>query len=270
MSRGRTTDATPRRRDDVGATLPELLLVIVVLGALAAATVVAVGRLRSDAISAVCGADRAAIERAAALWMEQSDTAPTAADLVDAGLLRTTSRDFELVDGERVVPVPGGRCAERSSTAAAAAGDDSGRAVRGDRGESTSIDDTIDDPIDDTIEVSLVWTGNADLDVWVQTPDGAVVGWTEAGPGVGRLDVDVVPPRPDAVGPHVERIAWPRRSAPGGDYVAWADFRTAGWGDQPAATFVLTVRRSGELLATLDGPIGPPGTRSAELSAAIS
>jgi type II secretory pathway pseudopilin PulG len=242
--------------------LPEVLVVIVVLGALAAATAIAMRGLRSDADVAACEFDRATVERAAALWQEGVDATPDGDQLVGAGLLRTDSDLFEFDAAGRVVAAPGGPCAVLSPTAEVAASDVTPSGGGGTESAATATDDVI--------EVSLAWTGNADLDVWVRTPTGELIGWTGAGAGGGHLDTDVVPATPEATGPHVERIVWPPMSATGGDYVAWADFRTPGWGEQPAASFVLKVRRGDEVLASLDGPIGLPGTSSAELVATVT
>jgi hypothetical protein len=238
------------------------LVVIAVLGALAAVTAMAVRGLGSDANTVACEVDRATVERATALWQQGQESTPTADDLIDGGLLREGSVWFEFDASGRIVAAPDGPCAVLYPTTEV----DASGVVPTDESGSGSAGSTSDD----VVEVSLAWTGNADLDVWVRTPGGEVIGWTGPGSGGGRLDLDVVPAAPEETGPHVERIVWPPGSAAGGDYVAWAEFRTPGWGEQLAASFVLSVRHGEQVLASVDGPIGVGGSSSQEVLATVT
>jgi hypothetical protein len=108
------------------------------------------------------------------------------------------------------------------------------------------------------LEVTLSWTGNADLDLWARAPDGNFTGWS-APATTGRLDTDEIPVSPAALGPHVERITWSPGS-PAGSYLAWLRVESDGWGPQGTATYTLTVRSGDEVLAATRGAIGSKGT----------
>jgi prepilin-type N-terminal cleavage/methylation domain-containing protein len=71
-----------RKRDSQGFTLLELLIVIVVLGVLAAIVVFAVGSVRGDATTSACKADGRLVEDAGSAYaVKNGAAAPTADDL---------------------------------------------------------------------------------------------------------------------------------------------------------------------------------------------
>jgi type II secretory pathway pseudopilin PulG len=120
-----------------------------------------------------------------------------------------------------------------------------------------------------SIVLTLTWTGNADLDLWVEDPQGHIVGWAApTAPDGGFLDIDEVPPRPDSLGPHVERVTWPAVTS--GAYVAWVRFASGGWGPQGAGTgYTLAVRADDELLGSAGGAIGHQGEQSPVVRAVL-
>lgn len=265
---------------DTGATLPELLVVLVVLGLLAVAVVAVVGRLRSDAVATSCVAERATLERAAALWQREHDESPSVEALVDATLLRDGDTAYEFSPDGRLVARADSRCGSAGpvveqagppppgafSERPAGGTGDGGTTENGATGGPASGDGPVDPPL----EVTLTWTGNADLDLWLRTPSGELVGWTHSGSDGAHLTADVVPPSPDAVGPHVERIVWPASAMPTGEFHAVAAFRTDGWGPQTSTGYVLTLRRNGAVVASAAGPISPAGTQSPALVATVA
>jgi type II secretory pathway pseudopilin PulG len=105
--------------------------------------------------------------------------------------------------------------------------------------------------------VTLVWTGNADLDLWVEDAQGRRIGWSAPTDAGGFLGGDVVPPRPEARGPHVEQVSWPAGALPG-TYAAWVHFASGGWGPQDGR-FTLAVHAGGELVGSLSGPLRRSG-----------
>lgn len=260
---------------DRGATLPEVLVVTLVLGLLAVAVIAAVGKLRDDAVASSCAAERATLERAAALWQHDSDEPLTVDALVDSSLLRDADTGYEFSPDGRLVPRAEGQCGAIGDIVEQAGppphGESSDPRSRGSGGPQpggTTPDGAGTDPTQ--LEVTLTWTGNADLDLWLRTPSGELVGWTRSGPDGAHLTADIVPPSPDALGPHVERIVWPASATPTGEIHAVAAFRTDGWGPHTADGFVLTVRQRGRVIATSSGPISPAGTQSPALVATVA
>jgi prepilin-type N-terminal cleavage/methylation domain-containing protein len=299
------------RRADIGASgfaLPELLVVIVILGLLAAGAVFAARHVRESAVQSVCETDRRTVDRATQVWMQSNPATPTMDDLVDTGLLRNPSQLHTIGAAGDAVARPDGECGSLGgpleaalagdgggpqgaggggSSPAPAGGDGDSPAPAGGDGDSPAPaggdgnpqspaggdgsqapGDSL--PAGQAIEFTLTWTGNADLDVWVQGPSGELVNWASAGASGALLDFDIVPPSPDAVGPHVERVVWPADLAMQGNYTAWAQFQSAGWGAQDGATYVLTLRSGDEVVATTTGPIGELGTQSNPLLAEIT
>lgn len=104
---------------DSGFTLVEVLLVILILGLLAAVVVAGADHMTSKAESASCREDRYAMQVAAESYFAQhraevipptGTTSPYAQTLVDAALLREVSTMYEVEADGTVVPIHGGPC----------------------------------------------------------------------------------------------------------------------------------------------------------------
>lgn len=103
--------------DDLGATLIELLFIVLILALLASVVVFAVSGVRADAADAGCAGDRRTLAVAAESYFAQHDAiAIPAVDadhdgrertLVAAGLLRAVSELHDL-DADGVVTAEGG------------------------------------------------------------------------------------------------------------------------------------------------------------------
>jgi prepilin-type N-terminal cleavage/methylation domain-containing protein len=93
-----------------GFTLVELLVVIVILGILAAVVVFAVGGTESNATLKACQAERSTIETAFEAYKanDEANPTPSLGDLKTAGLLKHTPTYFDSVDANGN-PVPNGK-----------------------------------------------------------------------------------------------------------------------------------------------------------------
>ena len=110
-------DATREFDGDVGATLFELLFVMLILALLASAVVFAISGVRADAADAGCWSDRRTLAVAAESYFAQHEAAAIPATGVDgdryertlvaARLLRAVSVDHDL-DADGVVTAEGG------------------------------------------------------------------------------------------------------------------------------------------------------------------
>lgn len=255
---------------------------VTVLALLVSLVAVTVEGLRSAADRNACATERRTLEQAVVLWSELSSSPPSAERLVEAGVLRRSSVHFTVEASGTVQPRPGGACDTRPVVMAAPAGPTAGTSAGSldlgtvdaggatDAGSVADVADAADAAgvadvagVGGAVEVALTWDGTADLDLWVERPDGAVVGWSAPGVGAGGLDLDVVPATPDAVGPHVERVRWPAGVAPPGGYVAWARVRSLGWSGPGESSYTLTVRRGDQVVATVRGTVGDVDTVTA-------
>lgn len=102
------------------------------------------------------------------------------------------------------------------------------------------------------VQVTLRWSGTADLDLHVTDPNGEEISFlaTTSSSG-GQLDVDCIPGTSCAAdGPHVENVFWPTGGAPSGDYSAFA--RNLG----ETTDFTLTVLVGGEEVTSDGGSLG--------------
>jgi general secretion pathway protein G len=106
------------RRAERGYTIVEIIVVIVILGIIAAVVVFAVRRMDESAQREACTADRKTVEKAVQSWVALNSGRgdPSEPDLVDGQLLRQESQLHDVINGS-VVPV--GRCSEGSLVAAA-------------------------------------------------------------------------------------------------------------------------------------------------------
>ena len=99
---------TRTRQSDRGFSLVELLVVVALLGILAAITVFTVRGTSASGEERACAADEQTIEKAADYYLAQNQVAAIPATgvgpdrfeqtLVDAGLLKTSSTYFDLAD----------------------------------------------------------------------------------------------------------------------------------------------------------------------------
>ena len=112
-----TPSAAPRRADR-GYTIFEIIVVIIILGIVAAVVVFAVRRMDESAQREACTADRKTVEKAVQSWLSLNpgQHAVTEADLVDGQFLEQESELHDVVDASSVVPV--GQCVEGSLVAA--------------------------------------------------------------------------------------------------------------------------------------------------------
>jgi prepilin-type N-terminal cleavage/methylation domain-containing protein len=108
------------QRPDQGFTLVEVLLVILVLGLLAAIVVSAAGGMTADAEESACLADQRALLTAVGRYFAEQTTdvivaADTSADgfertLVAAGTLKTPSSMYDLTASGKLVVASGASC----------------------------------------------------------------------------------------------------------------------------------------------------------------
>ncbi len=106
---------------------------------------------------------------------------------------------------------------------------------------------------------NLVFTNpqNVDLDLYVKTPSGAVISYSNPSADLGTLDVDCLcddcPQGPN------ENIFWENGTAPTGNYEYWVNY----FGDCGVAgstsSFTLRVIRNGEVLETKTGSLNAEG-----------
>lgn len=106
--------AVDRAREDVGFTLVELLVVVVIMGVLATVSVLGVRGLTDRGQESACESDRRVIEVAVETWFADESLATsgtlTEAGLVSAQLLRDESTLYDVLADGTVVPVENGAC----------------------------------------------------------------------------------------------------------------------------------------------------------------
>jgi prepilin-type N-terminal cleavage/methylation domain-containing protein len=97
-----------------GFTLVELLVVIVILGILAAVVVFAVGGSTKDAKDSACKADRATAETAVEAYTAKHEGTPPASwgDLTGGSspLLKSTPSGYDISATGVITPTAGGKC----------------------------------------------------------------------------------------------------------------------------------------------------------------
>ncbi len=104
-----------KNRKDEGFTLIELLIVIVILGILATIVVFAVRGVTDQGQDNACAADKKTLETAVEAYYAQygttgPNTLATQTDLVEGGLLRSLSTNYEVDGSGLVTPVAAGKC----------------------------------------------------------------------------------------------------------------------------------------------------------------
>lgn len=94
---------------------------------------------------------------------------------------------------------------------------------------------------------------NVDLDLYVRTPNGAVIYYGNQNSDGGSLDVDC---RCSACpqGPN-ENIYWENGTAPTGEYEYWVEYYGSCTGDSPSSSFTLRVLRNSTVEATHTGSL---------------
>lgn len=104
------------------------------------------------------------------------------------------------------------------------------------------------------VQVTLNWSGDADLDLYVLDPTGVEIFFgNPTSPSGGVLDFDKIPDQGD-FGPHVENIFWPTGRAPAGDYQAWV-VNLGGYGGGGPTDFTMDVFVNGALVTGDGGPL---------------
>lgn len=119
------------------------------------------------------------------------------------------------------------------------------------------------------VQVTLRWTGDADLDLYVTDPTGAQISYsnTPVSSG-GQLDVDTIPGCGVGAGGQVENVFWPVGAAPPGSYSAFVDvFSDCGNTDIP---FSLEIRVDGEVVASTGGSLGGAELQSETIVANVN
>jgi prepilin-type N-terminal cleavage/methylation domain-containing protein len=111
---------TVERAPDLGFSLVELLIVLVILGILAAVVVLAVRGIVNDGDSAACKSEQQVVGRAVESWFAKNPGTLVPATgvgpdryeqtLVEAGMIRTTSTILDLSDDGRLIPAAGSPC----------------------------------------------------------------------------------------------------------------------------------------------------------------
>lgn len=113
-------DNPTQRAHDAGFSLVELLVVLLILGILAAVVVFAVRGIVNDGDSAVCKSEQQVVGRAVESWFAKNPGSVVPATgvgpdryeqtLVEAGMIRSTSTFLDLSDDGSVSPAAGSPC----------------------------------------------------------------------------------------------------------------------------------------------------------------
>ena len=98
---------------------------------------------------------------------------------------------------------------------------------------------------------------NVDLDLYVETPSGAVISYLNTNADNGELDVDclcgICPQGPN------ENIYWENGTAPSGTYRYWVDYYGSCDDSEASSNFTLRVIKNGQVLATKTGTLSSEG-----------
>jgi len=122
-----------------------------------------------------------------------------------------------------------------------------------------------DDPVRDEEEILVGQDGNprfnlqftneenVDLDLYVKTPNGNIISYSNTFADGGQLDVDclcsVCPQGPS------ENIFWENGTAPTGQYEYWVDYYDSCSGATASSDFIIRVTRNGTVLETKTGTL---------------
>ena len=98
------------------------------------------------------------------------------------------------------------------------------------------------------VQATLIWSGDADMDLHVVEPNGEEISYTSKSSSTGgTLDHDDIPSCGSGAGDHVENIFWPTGEAPPGGYNAFVRFYNA-CTDGSSQSVQLTVRVNGQVV----------------------
>lgn len=97
-----------------------------------------------------------------------------------------------------------------------------------------------------------------DLDLYVQTPSGAIISYSNKVADLGTLDVDCMcsacPQGPN------ENIFWQNGTAPSGTYKYWIKYYSACGGGSASSSYTLRIIRNGNVLETKTGTLSTGST----------
>ncbi len=106
---------------------------------------------------------------------------------------------------------------------------------------------------------NLKWTGAADLDLYVKTPNGEIISYNNpTSTNGGQLDIDCI----CSCSSPAENIFWDP-TGPNGTYTYWVEYFDA-CDAVVAANFTITVRFNGSNVATKTGQLSSVGAKSQE------
>jgi uncharacterized protein YfaP (DUF2135 family) len=99
-----------------------------------------------------------------------------------------------------------------------------------------------------------------DLDLYVQTPDGSIISYSNQTAQNGELDVDclcsICPNGPN------ENIFWTAGTAPSGTYKVWVEYFGDCDGSEAASKFTLRIMENSTILNTYTGTLTPVNDKS--------
>jgi uncharacterized protein YfaP (DUF2135 family) len=98
---------------------------------------------------------------------------------------------------------------------------------------------------------------NVDLDLYVKTPSGAIISYSNRTADAGTLDVDCLCGS-CASGPN-ENIFWVNGTAPTGQYEYWVNYYNNCGTSGSASSFTLRVIKNGTIITTQTGTLSAQG-----------
>ncbi|MDR6969351.1 uncharacterized protein YfaP (DUF2135 family) [Flavobacterium arsenatis] len=126
------------------------------------------------------------------------------------------------------------------------------------KGEGETTDELVGQDGNPRFNLQFTNPENVDLDLYVQTPSGAIIFYGNLSADQGTLDVDCLcedcPQGPN------ENIFWENGTAPSGTYKFWVDYFGACNEDGASSNFTLRVVRNGVVLQTKTGTMNAEGT----------